>query len=390
MRTELWLTEGAEISVLCRDPAELLNALSRENIRVSDVKDWGEQRFRFSVSAGDLETLRRLAGRCGVEIAEVRRRGSRHFLRRFRKRTFLLFVPLLFLFFFLWLSTFLWEIRVSGNVTLNSSEILAALESVGVYPGVSGLRLDNPQIRSRMQSLLPELIWCTVQVRGSRAVVVVRERRLPPEPVDESLERDVAAAKAGTVESLQVLQGKAVVRRGDTVLPGEMLITGTLADRQDEYRHVHAQGRVIARTWYEKTAEIPLTVWEKAETGVEKSRWGIKIGDLTLKMGREGSISLDFYDKICNAEQVSVLGLGLPLFVLRQETKGYALRERPIRPDEAEALLKERLLAWLRGSVPEAELLRADFRTEVTERSVRVTMLAACREDIGVESPPVK
>ncbi len=390
MRTELWLTEGAEISVLCRDPAELLNALSRENIRVSDVKDCGEQRFRFSVSAGDLETLRRLAGRCGVEIAEVRRRGSRHFLRRFRKRTFLLFVPLLFLFFFLWLSTFLWEIRVSGNVTLNSSEILAALESVGVYPGVSGLRLDNPQIRSRMQSLLPELIWCTVQVRGSRAVVVVRERRLPPEPVDESLERDVAAAKAGTVESLQVLQGKALVRRGDTVLPGEVLITGTLADRQDEYRHVHAQGRVIARTWYEKTAEIPLTVWEKAETGAEKSRWGIKIGDLTLKMGREGSISLDFYDKISNAEQVSVLGLGLPLFVLRQETKGYALRERPIRPDEAEALLKERLLAWLRGSVPEAELLRADFRTEVTERSVRVTMLAACREDIGVESPPVK
>lgn len=390
MRTELWLTEGAEVSVLCRDPAELLNALSRERVRVSDVKDCGEQSFRLSVSAGDLDTLRRLAGRCGVQITEVRRRGSRHFLRRFRKRAFLLLIPLLLLLPFLWLSTFLWEIRVTGNVTLSSSEILAALESVGVYPGVSGLRLDNPQIRSRMQSLLPELIWCTVQVRGSRALVVVRERRLPPEPVDESLERDVAAAKAGTVESLQVLQGKALVRRGDTVLPGDVLITGTLTDRQSEYRHVHAQGRVIARTWYEKTAEIPLTVWEKAETGAEKSRWGIKIGDLTLKMGREGSISLDFYDRISSAEQLSILGLGLPLFVLRQETKGYALRERPVRADEAEALLKERLLAWLKGSVPEAELLRADFRTEVTERSVRVTMLAACREDVGVERLPAE
>jgi similar to stage IV sporulation protein len=274
-----------------------------------------------------------------------------------------------------------------GNQTLSRSEILTALETVGVYPGVSGLRLDNPQIRSRMQSLLPELIWCTVQVRGSRAVVVVRERRLPPERVDESLEREVAAAKAGTVESLQVLQGKAVVRRGDTVLPGDLLITGAVTDRQAELRKVHAQGRVIARTWYEKAMEIPLTVYEKTLSDAEEGRWGIKIGDLTLKMSKEGSISLDFYDKISIARQLSLLELGLPLFILREEDREYTLRERTITPAEAEALLKERLLSWLRTASPEAELLQADFRTEVTEYSTRVTMLASCREDIGVERP---
>ncbi len=385
MRSELWLTEGAEVSVLCSDPTELLNALCREDIRISEVRDRGDQRFSFSVGAGELDAIRRLAGKCGVEVTVLRRRGSRHFLRRFRKRGFLLLIPLLFLLSFLWLSTFLWEIRVVGNKTLSSSEILSALESVGVYPGVSGLRLDNPQIRSRMQSLKPELIWCTVQVHGSRALVVVRERRLPPEIVDESLEREVAAARAGTIESLQVLQGKAMVRRGDTVLPGDLLISGTLTDRQAELRLVHAQGRVIARTWYEKAMEIPLTVSEKVATGTENRRWGIKIGDLTLKMSREGSISLDFYDTINSNQQLSLWELGLPLFVLRQESGEYTLRERSIAPSEAEALLRERLLSWLRTSAPKAELLQADFRTEVTDKSVRVTMLASCREDIGAE-----
>ena len=34
---------------------------------------------------------------------------------------------------------------------------------------------------------------------------------------------------------------------------------------------------------------------------------------------------------------------------------------------------------------PESELLEAQFSLEVTEDRIRVTMLAQCREDIGME-----
>ena len=387
MRTELWLTEGAELSALCRDPAELLNALSKAGVRVSEVKDCGEGRCRFSVSAADAQRAIRLGSACGAEVTVLRRRGSRHFLRRFRRRFYLWLVPLLLLLPFLWLSTLLWQIEVTGNESLSTSEILAALEKSGVYPGVSGLRLDNTRIRNRMQTLLPDLIWCTVQVRGSRARVVVRERRRAPEIVDESREREVAAGKAGTVESVQVLQGKAVVRRGDTVLPGELLITGLLSDRQAELRRVHAQGRVFARTWYEKTLELPLSEWDKLPTGEKSVKLGLRIGDLTLKFYRDGSISMDSYDRISSERQVSLLGFALPLFLLREEARETVLQERKIPVREGEELLRERLLHWLREAAPKAELLEADFRTEATETGIRVTMLAACREDIALERP---
>lgn len=387
MKAELWLTEGVLLTALCRDPSELLNAMSREGIPSSELRDHGDGHFTLLVRAADAKRVILLGNRCGTELMLQKRRGSFHFWRRFRRRLYLLLIPFLLILPFVYLSTFLWEIEVCGNKTLSTSEVLSALESVGVYPGVSGLRLDNPQIRSRMQELLSDLSWCTVQVHGSRARVVVRERRLPPEIVDESLEREVAALRSGTVEVLQVLEGKPAVSRGDTVLPGDLLISGQLTDRQAQLRRVHAQGRVIARTWYEMTMEMPLSVTEKSYTGETVQKRGIKIGDLSLIFYRDGSIFKADYDKINNERQLSLLGFGLPLFLLRQDLREYRLLERALPAEDAEELLKARLLNWLHSAAPEADILETTFRTEAGEQALRVTMLATCREDIGTERP---
>ena len=385
MRFELWLTEGIRMRAICRDPAELVTALSRAEVRVDDLRELSPKEYSFTVPAASEAQVVRISGRCGAETAVLHRRGLFHFLRRFRKRSYLLLFPLPFLLGFILLSTFLWEIDVEGNRTLSKSEILSALESEGVYPGANGLRLDNARIRSRMQEALSKLSWCTVQVHGSRALVVVRERRLPPEIVDERLEREVAAARSGTIESLNVLEGKAVVRRGDTVLRGEMLISGELKDRQGEVRRVHAMGRVIARTWYEKSMVIPLTVQEKRPATVRKRGYGMKIGDLRLFFHRDSSNSRENYDKIYFEKRLVLFGLPLPVSVFWTEVRGYRLTEWELSEEEATALLKERLLEWLRAAAPEAELLEAEFSTEMTGEKLIVSMLAECREDIGTE-----
>ena len=305
------------MQALCRDPAEPITAFCIADIDAADFRELGGGRYSFFVSAAKVERVKSVGNRCGAEISELRRRGVLHFLRRFRRRSYLLLVPLPFLLCFLWFSTIIWQIDVAGNVTITRGEILTALESLGVYPGVSGLRLDNPQIRSRMQEALDKLSWCTVQVHGSRALVVVRERRTPPKVVDEKLKREVWASKSGTVERMEVLEGKALVRRGDTVLKGQTLISGVLTDRQDEVRMVHAMGRVFAWTWYEKGFSIPLTVEEKQYIGKEKVLYGVKIGDLRLNFYNDSSISQGGYDKITKEtldEDIEKYNRSVPLY----------------------------------------------------------------------------
>ncbi len=278
------------MQAICRDPAELITALCGSGIEAFGFQELGECRYLFTIPSYLEEKVRSLGNRCGAEISVLRRCGFLHFLKRFRKRAYLLLIPLPFLAGFLILSTHLWQIDIVGNVTLSRGEILSSLEKVGVYPGVSGLHLDNAQIRSRMQEALKKLSWCTVQVHGSRALVVVRERRQPPKVVDEHLFREVAAAKTGTIQELNVLEGKALVKRGDTVLKGQTLITGILSDQQQQVRKVHAMGRVFAWTWYETAMEYPLQFREKVFTGGEKKLRSLKIGDLRLNVYNDSSV----------------------------------------------------------------------------------------------------
>ena len=385
MRSRLWLTEGVRMEALCADPAELITSFCRIGVEAADFRELGQNRYSFLLPAEMADRAIRYGSRCGAELSVVRRRGLLHFLRRFRRRAFLLLIPLPLLLAFLFLSTCIWEISITGNETLSRAEILTALEAVGVYPGVSGLRLDNPQIRSRMQAALGKLSWCTVQVHGSRALVVVRERRLPPKIIDESLEREVAASRTGTIESMNVLEGKALVKKGDTVLQGQTLITGVLTDRQGETRRVHAMGRVMAWTWYERTLMLPLAVREKAFTGKERTLYSVKIGDLRLNFYNDSSISPEGYDKITTENRAAILGLALPVSVITTECREYLPFSREIEEEEGFDLLKERLLLWLRQTAPKAELVETWFRQEVRDGILYVHMLAQCREDIAAE-----
>ncbi len=373
------------MQALCRDPAELMTAFCLEQVDASDFRSIGEDRFLFDIPAQDVDRAKAIGSRSGAEIRVIRKSGLLHFLRRFRKRAYLLLIPLPFFLCFLWLSTCLWEIEVSGNEILSRGEILMALESVGVYPGVSGLRLDNAQIRSRMLEELEKLSWCTVQVHGSRALVVVRERRQPPEIVDEHLVREVAAVRSGTIESMNILEGKALVKRGDTVVPGQTLITGVLPDRLGQVRRVHALGRVMAWTWYEFSDEIPLEVWEKTYTGEETTLFSLEIGDLRLNFYNDCSITGACYDRIQEENRISAFGLSLPLRWAKTRCRAYALSQRQLSEEKGAQLLEERLLDRLRKAAPKAEILETSFRQELKGGVLRVTMLAQCREDIGEE-----
>ena len=197
--------------------------------------------------------------------------------------------------------------------------------------------------------------------------------------------REVAAARTGTIDKMHVLEGRALVHRGDTVLKGQTLITGILTDRQEEQRKVHAMGRVWAWTWYEKSLELPLQVWEKVYSGEAKKRYSLKIGDLRLNFYNDSSIYRDGYDKIQTENRAELFGLPLPICILKTEYRAYRLYEREMEVEESSALLEQELLQWLQETAPKAEILETWFRQEVADGILRLRMLSQCSEDIAVE-----
>ena len=68
MRTRLWLRGGVKLHALCADPAELLAALGKAGISVSDFTDLGEKNYSFWVEAARREEVLHLGEKVGAEI----------------------------------------------------------------------------------------------------------------------------------------------------------------------------------------------------------------------------------------------------------------------------------------------------------------------------------
>jgi similar to stage IV sporulation protein len=362
---------------------ELLNDLTLADIPFGEVRAEGEG-VTLLTEGPRLERVLELAEKHGVQAHTVYRRGLRHFLRRFRRHFSLLLVPVFLFAAALWLSDYIWEIDVVGNRTLGRTEILAALEELGVGIGHNSSHIDNELVRSGMQEKLGKLSYLTVRVSGSRALVIVRERREPPVLMEEGGPADVVAGKTGLIQRMSVLEGKGEVKPGDAVLAGETLITGSLTDLQNTPREVRAMGDVWARTWYQAEAILPLDHGEKVPTGHSKVRWAVKICNFRLNLYFDGGISYEAYDKIQDETRLRLLGSFLPIALVRTEYREYTPLQRTLDRETGEALLQERLLAWLREESGAAEPESCTFAASLEGSFLRVSMTAECLEQIGL------
>ena len=386
MRTAYWLTEGAKLRLEGEQLTELLNDLALNDIPFSRVRTEERGSVTLLVRGDRLGEVLALAEARQLRCEVLWRRGFAHFLRRFRGHVSLLLAPIILFAAVLWLSDYIWEIDVVGNQSLRRTDILAALEELGVGIGHNSMHIDNELVRSKMQEKLGKLSYLTVRVSGSKALVIVRERREPPEMVREEEPADVIARRSGLVERMSVMEGKGEVKRGDTVLGGELLITGSLTDLQGSSREVHAMGDIWARTWYSAEAVIPLEHMEKRETGRSKVRWAVKICNFRLNLYIDGGISYEAYDKIQTETRLRLLGSYLPIALVRSEYREYETAACTLDREAAEQLLRERLMGWLREESGCREPECA-FDAALEEGFLRVSMTAECVEQIGVTRP---
>lgn len=381
------MTKGCRVLLQGGDPAPLVNTLNKAHINISDLRGNADSGYRLETDESSVSALMEMAARMGYSTAVTKKTGVGRFFRRFHLRPELLLIPFVLCILTLKFSSMIWDIEITGNKTISKGEILAALEEVGVYPGVSGLHIDNPKIRSCLQERIPALSWCTVQVHGSRALVMIRERIKPPNVIDESEYGDLIARKSGVIELPGIREGKSEVKKGDLVLAGQLLASGTLTDKQSETRFVRALGEVWAQTWYKKTLEMPLELLEPVISEKAKKRYALKICDFRVNFYRDSGIFHGDYVKMETEVRPAIGGLSLPISLVKTELREYDAYPLTMTREAVEALLQERLLLWLDSETDDAEQLSTVFTSMETDGIVQVTLDAVCREQIAVERP---
>ena len=240
------------------EPTRLLDRCAAGNIDFWGVAPEDDYTFVFRTRLKHADEILGFAERCGCEVKIIEMRGGPIQAKKLRKRYALWGLPLLFMALLIASYFFIWKIEITGNEKVSDTEILNALEDSGVYIGSYWPKFTSDNIRSKVLVEIPELKWISVSVFGSRALIEVRERTDIPKLFDESEAVKIVADESGIIESMGVLRGFPLFKKGQAALTDETLISGAVPSTFRNTEIVHAEGSVIARTWYELSAVMPL------------------------------------------------------------------------------------------------------------------------------------
>ncbi|MDR2671024.1 MAG: sporulation protein YqfD [Oscillospiraceae bacterium] len=384
-----YLRGQVEVEIEGTFPERFFNLCSQQGVAFWDLKRQDDTRLRARMHLSGYRRAQACAGQALCTLTLLGRRGAPVLWRRLKKRSMLLAGALAGVAALLFLSRFVWEFEVRGNRTVGADAILHHLAELGVKPGVYGPSVDIETVKNEMLLRIGELSWLTVNIRGSRAVVEVRERAPKPEIRALDVPCNVVAARDGVVTRMETLAGTPQVAPGQTVTRGQLLVSGVVDSRQVGARFLHARARVFARVWRDITAVTPLQTAEKQYTGrVSKQRTLVIAGYRT----KISVLDFKFFEKCDKVIKTSTLRLpfggALPVSLVTETAREYTTRTVPRDREAAATLLREALKRKLAAALGgEGAVLKAGFAETESAAALTVRLLAECEEQVAVQVP---
>ena len=387
LRGSLW------VEVTGAFPERFLNLCAQSGVIFWSPELPNQHTLRLRIARQESARTEELARRVGCEITVLERSGLPHFLRRFRRRYALLLGLALALCAVAVLSRFVLTVDVSGNQSVPTARILEELKRLGVRPGVYGPSIDENLVCNQMRLALDDLSWIAVNLHGTRAEVLVAERTPKPAVVNEKIPAHIVADGSGIITKMRVLNGQAKFHVGDTVVEGDILISGIMDLEEPQYSTidmgtltVHSEGIVQARTWRTLSAIFPLEATVKTYSGQKTDLWSLTFFSRRLQFYKNGGLSYERYDTIVKSHSLSLPQVGtLPIALTRETVREYHLTAAPIDPEAAEELLRTQLEARLKALVDahDGQVVSTAFSSAQSDGMLTVTLTAECSEQIG-------
>lgn len=325
-------------------PERFLNVCAHHGLAFWDVERLDGVTLRVKMLQNGYKKLLGYADAFGGKISLERKIGLPFFAMRFRRRYALVIGGLLCAALVYGMSLFIWEFEVVGAENVNPAAILQNLQEIGVELGTYVPSVNVDDIQNKMLLRMDSLAWITVNVKGSRATVEVRERVTAPPVFDENAPCNIIAAKAGVIERMDTLSGSAKVISGQTVDKGQLLVSGIIDSVRLGARFVHADARVQARTWYDLEGILLTTGSGKHYTGRTKTRNVLVIAGRRYPLYPDAKVPFDRYDKMVTGNNLRLPpGVSFPVALITEVYSEYTETELMVDPVVAEAQLRTSL-----------------------------------------------
>ena len=235
----------------------LITECIRSGIVLQNVSFRNETEVHMTVSEADYTRLLKKA-KHQYRITVLSESGCVPFLHALRLRRATLIGLSLFFIILYYQSLFVREIRITGYEHYTEAEVREALDLAGLREGVRKpeTKSEADEIRLIVYQTLPETSFVGLTCHGTLVEVVIAESGKEAEQMPETTPCDIISDRSGYVAEILPTEGLRAKEDGEFVLPGDVLITGTIpytstdysqGDQGEQYRYVRAAGRARLR-----------------------------------------------------------------------------------------------------------------------------------------------
>ena len=205
----------------------------------------------------------------------LRKKGIPFLLNRYKKRKiFAIFLILVMLIIFI-SSKYVWNVNISVKDDLQLENIEEDIKLLGISKGVKKDEIDTDKVINELRLKRNDIAWVGINIEGTTVKINIVKADKAPNIVNNSDYCNIVASKSGVIQKIIAQNGTAVVKVGDTVQKGDILIAGYMEGKYTDIRYVHSMGEVEALVSYQKSKEVKFKVSDEKIYSLDEA---VKVG----------------------------------------------------------------------------------------------------------------
>lgn len=263
---------------------KFINICNSRQINLWNIKKENSIKMLASIKVSDFKELRQIRKKTKCKVKMQNKKGLSFIIKKYKKRkVFLLFLMLIILSIIV-LSNFIWNIEIEGDTNIPKEEIIELVKNEGLEIGAFKGKIDTKKIINKIRLERDDVSWVGINIEGTNAVIKLVKADAKPEIINEEEYCNIIADKDATILKVSAQNGTPLVKEGDVVTNGDIIVAGWMEGKYTGKQYVHAQGEVQAKVKYTTTERVYLKETKKVETGVSENRYSVKINNFKINL----------------------------------------------------------------------------------------------------------
>lgn len=276
-----WLMGYLTVHISGTNPERFINLCSNRKIYIWNIVR-EDQYYIFNLSVRSYKKIKPIVRKTKLIPKIKLKHGLPFILYRNRKRKGFVIGILICSILVYIMSLFIWDIEIMGGSKYTPETLLKFLEENNIKAGIKKKKIDGRKIEEDIRLAYDDIGWVSAEIKGTRLIIKITETNMPAPIIEATAPSHIIATKDAVIKSIVTRSGTPMVKPGDVVRKGDILVSG-IVEIMDDFggvlnkKPVIASADIICKSYYDYYDSFPLTHIDRIYTNNKKTAYYITL-----------------------------------------------------------------------------------------------------------------